>query len=77
MNLFGLSFILLASFYLCHVKILGETVRNFNPYKITANDRKFSAGVTLPYSKFDINYIRKKNRSSLTVLIVQSFRLFT
>ena len=53
MNPFGLSFVLLASFHLRHVKILSETAQNFNPYKITANDRKFSAGVTLPYRKFD------------------------
>ena len=49
MNPFGLPLVLLTSFHLRQVKILSETARNFNPYKIAANDRKFSAGVTLPY----------------------------
>ena len=49
MNPFGLSFVLLTSFHLRHVKILSETARTFNPYKIMANDRKISAGVTFPY----------------------------
>ena len=49
MNPFGLSFVLLASFHLRHVKILSEAARNFNPYKVKTNDRKFSAEVTLPY----------------------------
>ena len=49
MNPFGLLIVLFASFLLHLVKILSETVQNFNVYKITANDRKYSAGVTLPY----------------------------